>query len=138
MYCWLQHFTALYPSPVHSSSIPFNIMLPANSIKHYPSVLEILAFHVQETLQCFPDEVLGSPPKQHPASEWQLQPDSIPEPATKKQCCDDLRDRRLDLMANHDQQLTDKSADDDTGAESHEDCILLHAEDCAIAAPISV
>ena len=90
---------------------------------------------MQETLECFPDEVLDSLPKQHPASEWQLQPDSIPEPAMKKQCCDDLRGRRVELMAN--QQLTVEGADDDTAADSHEDQVLLHAEDCAVAAPIT-
>ena len=54
----------------------------------------------------------------------------------KKQCCDDLRDRRMELMAN--QRLTDKgtSAADDRRADSHEDQVLLHAEDCAIAAPV--
>lgn len=90
---------------------------------------------MQETLECFPDEVLDAPPKQHPASEWQLQPESIPEPAVKKQCCDDLRDRRVELMANR--LLTDKGADDNRGANTHEDQVLLHAEDCAVAAPVT-
>lgn len=86
-------------------------------------------------MECFPDEVLDAPPKQHPACEWQLQPDSIPEPAAKKQCCDDLRDRRAELMA--DQHLTEKGVDDDRGANSHEDQVLLQAEDCAVAAPVT-
>ena len=90
---------------------------------------------MQETLDCFPDEVLDSPPKQHPASKWQLQPDSLPEPAMKKQCCDDLRDRRVELMAN--QQLPDEGADDDRAANLYEDQVLLHVEDCAVAAPIT-
>ena len=86
-------------------------------------------------MQCFPDEVLDAPPKQHPVCEWQPQPDDIPEPPTKKQCCGDLRDSRLEVMAK--QLVTENGIDDDRGVDSHEDQVLLHAEDCAVAAPVT-
>lgn len=86
-------------------------------------------------MECFPDEVLDAPPKQHPVCEWQPQPDGIPEPPTKKQCCDDLRDRRVVVMTN--QLITENGVDDGRGADSHEDQVLLHAEDCAVATPVT-
>ncbi|KAL3135811.1 hypothetical protein ABBQ32_007373 [Trebouxia sp. C0010 RCD-2024] len=90
---------------------------------------------VKDTLECFPEEVLDAPPKQHPVCEWQPQPDSIPEPPTKKQCCGDLRTSQLESMAK--QLVTENSVDDDRGVDSHKDQVLLHAEDCAVAAPVT-
>ena len=87
-------------------------------------------------MECFPDEVLDAPPKQHPVCEWQPQPDGIPEPPTKKQCCGDLRDSLLEVMAK--QRVTENGSDNDRGVYSPEDQVLLHAEDCAVAAPAAV
>ena len=82
----------------------------------------------------FPDEVLDAPPKQHPAFEWQLQPDSLPEPPLKKQCCDDLRDKKSEIIAA--QPVAVKLLNG-AAEGSHEDQVLLQAEDCAVAAPLT-
>lgn len=83
----------------------------------------------------FPDEVLDAPPKQHPAFEWQLQSDSLPEPPLKKQCYDDLRDKKMDVIAA--QHVAVKLLDGAEKEQSHEDQVLLNAEDCAVAAPVT-
>lgn len=90
---------------------------------------------LQDTLMSFPDEVLDAPPKQHPAFEWQLQSDSLPEPPLKKQCCDDLRDKKMDVIAA--QHVAVKLLDGAEKEQSHEDQVLLNAEDCAVAAPVT-
>lgn len=35
------------------------------------------------------------------------------------------------------QLVTENSVDDDRGVDSHKDQVLLHAEDCAVAAPVT-
>jgi len=120
------------------------------------SVSELL----RDTLHCFPDEVLDAPPKQHPAVDWQ--PESLPEPAQKKQCVGEADSQRavemtkqplsaegamtkqpLKAEGDHDQN----GSGNDENDQSHfgnadedgvnQDKVLLEKGDCSVAASVS-
>ena len=108
------------------------------------SVSELL----NDTLECFPDDVLDAPPKRHPVIAWQVDL-NLPEPASKRQCCGDMDSRRAVAMTEQlpspdETQVRSQhdglaSGDAIIGTDGDDqDKVLLAAGDCSVAASVAV
>ncbi len=107
------------------------------------SVSELL----KDTLECFPNDVLDAPPKQHPVVAWHFDHD-LPEPAPKRHCCGDADSKRavamteqqlstneVQLHSQHERQVRGDAITDTDGVDQDE--VLLAAGDCSVAASVA-
>ena len=100
---------------------------------------------LKETLECFPDDVLDAPPKTHPVVQWE--PDSLPQPAQKKQCCGDVDSQRAVAITQQLSKLSEvdgceeqnghEANDTAIDDEADQDKVLLAAGDCSVSASVA-